>query len=292
MKVFLTGATGFIGAAVIAELQQAGHTVLGLTRSEEGANYLRATGVDPHYGNLEDSLRSGVAQSDGVIHCGFNHDFSKMLQNCENDRLAIIAMGEVLAGSERPMVISSSVGLGAASPGDVATEDFFDPDTPRPRKASEIGGRAAAKLGAKVIVVRLPQVHDPVKQGLITYFVAIDREKGLSAYVGDGTNRWAAAHVSDVARLYRLALEKGEAGAVYNAVAEEGIMFREVAEVIGRGMKVPVKSVSGDEATAHFGWMMMFAGLDLQASSKLTQQRLGWTPTGPGLIADLEAMTY
>jgi nucleoside-diphosphate-sugar epimerase len=294
MKVFLTGATGFIGSAVIPELINAGHQVLGLTRSDAGAESLIAAGAEPFRGNLEDleSLRRGAAMSDGVIHCGFNHDFSKFLANCEQDRLAIEAMGDALAGSDRPLIITSGTGMGNTVPGQPATEDKFNPDHPNPRKASELAGVSVAARGVNVSVVRLPQVHDPVKQGLITYAVNIAREKGVSAYVGDGLNRWPAVHILDAARLYKLALDKAQAGSRYNAVAEEGVPVREIAEVIGRGLKVPAVSLSPEEAAAHFGWLGPFVGYDMPASSAQTRERLGWHPTGPGLIADLEAMRY
>jgi nucleoside-diphosphate-sugar epimerase len=294
MKVFLTGATGFIGSAVIPELINAGHQVLGLTRSDAGAESLIAAGAEPFRGNLEDleSLRRGAAMSDGVIHCGFNHDFSKFLANCEQDRLAIEAMGDALAGSDRPLIITSGTGMGNTVPGQPATEDKFNPDHPNPRKASELAGVSVAARGVNVSVVRLPQVHDPVKQGLITYAVNIAREKGVSAYVGDGLNRWPAVHILDAARLYKLALDKAQAGSRYNAVAEEGVPVREIAEVIGRGLKVPAVSLSPEEAAAHFGWLGPFVGYDMPASSVQTRERLGWHPTGPGLIADLEAMRY
>jgi nucleoside-diphosphate-sugar epimerase len=294
MRVFLTGATGFIGAAIIPELINAGHQVLGLTRSEAGAKALAAAGAETHRGTLEDlkSLRSGAAMSDGVIHCAFDHDFSNFVANCEKDRRAIETLGDALAGSDRPLVITSGTGMGNAAPGQPATEDHFNPNHPNPRKASELAGTSVAERGVNVSVVRLPQVHDPVKQGLITYAVQIAREKGVSAYLGEGQNRWPAVHVLDAARLYRLALEKQEPGSRYHAVAEEGVPVRDVAEALGRGLKVPVVSLSPEEASAYFGWLGAFAGLDMPASSALTQQRLGWRPTGPGLIADLEQMHY
>jgi len=294
MRIFVTGATGFIGSAIVPELINAGHQVLGLTRSDAGAESLKASGAVVHRGNLEDleSLRSGAAKSDGVIHCAFNHDFSKFVENCENDKRVIEAMGDVLVGSDRPLVITSGTGMGNAVPGQPATEDHFNRNNPHPRKASELAGISVAERGVNVSVVRLPQVHNPVKQGLVTQAIRLAREKGVSAYIGDGLNRWPAAHVLDVAHLYRLALEKHEAGSRYNAVAEEGISIREIAEVVGRGLKVPVVSLSAEEASAHFGWMAMFAASDIPASSAQTQQRLGWHPTGPGLIADLEQMRY
>jgi nucleoside-diphosphate-sugar epimerase len=212
--------------------------------------------------------------------------------NCENDQRAIEALGSVLTGSARPLIITSGTGMGNAAPGQPATEDTFDSSHPNPRVASELAGAQVSKSGVNVSVVRLPQVHDTAKQGLVTYTVAVAREKCVSAYVGNGFNRWPAVHVLDAARLYKLALEKGEAGARYHAVAEEGVPCRNIAEVIGRGLKVPVVSKSPEEAAAHFGWLAMFAGLDMPASSAQTQERLGWHPTGPGLIADLKQMQY
>ncbi len=292
MKVFATGATGFIGSAVVPELINAGHRVLGLTRSDAGAKSLIAVGAEPHRGDLEDleSLRSGAAQSDGVIHCAFNHDFSKFAANCEMDKRAIEALGSVLAGSDRPLIVSSGLALG--SPTRPVTEDVDPPaNSPMPR-VSEQSALSLRSQGVKVAVMRLPQVHDTVKQGLVTYLIAIARQKGASAYVGEGLNRWSAAHVLDVARLYRLALEKHESGARYHAVGEEGVPLRDIAQAIGEGLKVPVVSLSPEEAGTHFGFLGMFAGLDLSASSAQTQQRLGWRPAGPGLIADLEQMRY
>jgi nucleoside-diphosphate-sugar epimerase len=294
MRVFVTGATGFIGSAVVPELIGAGHQVLGLTRSEAGAKSLLAAGAEVHRGDLEDldSLRRGAAASDGVIHLAFNHDFSHFVENCEMDRRVIETIGSVLAGSDRPLLITSGTGMGNLVPGQPATEDHFNPDHPNPRKASELAGMSVAERGVNVSVVRLPQVHDPVKQGLITPAIELAREKGVSAYVGDGRNRFPAAHVLDTARLYRLALEKQDAGSRYHAVAEEGVPVRDIAEVIGRGLKVPVVSLSPEEAAVHFGWLGAFMGYDMPASSALTQQRLGWHPTGPGLIADLEQMQF
>jgi nucleoside-diphosphate-sugar epimerase len=294
MRIFVTGATGFIGSALVPELINAGRQVIGLTRSDAGAKSLIAAGAEVHRGNLEDpeSLRAGAAKADGVIHLAFDHDFSNFVAICEKDRRAIEALGDALVGSELPLVITSGTGMGNAAPGKPATEDHFDPNHPNPRKSSELAGASVAARGVNVSVVRLPQVHDTVKQGLITYAVAVAREKGVSAYVGDGLNRWPAAHVLDTARLYRLALEKAEAGSRYNAVAEEGVAVREIAEVLGRGLKVPVVALSQEEAGAHFGWLGPFAGWDMPASSAQTQERLGWHPTGPGLIADLEQMQY
>jgi nucleoside-diphosphate-sugar epimerase len=294
MRIFLTGATGFIGTALIPELLAAGHQVLGLSRSDAGAQSLLAAGAEVHRGDLADldSLRRGAEASAGVIHCGFTHDFSDFAAICEQDRRAIEAMGSVLVGSERPFVITSGTGMGNTVPGEPATEDKFNPDHPNPRKASELAGVAVAERGVNVSVVRLPQVHDTVKQGLVTYAVAVAREKGVSAYVGDGLNRWPAAHVSDTARLYRLAFERAQPGARYHAVAEEGVTARAIAEALGQGLKIPVVSLTPEQAQAHFGWLAMFVGYDMPASSALTQQWLDWHPTGPGMIADLENMNY
>ena len=300
MRVFVTGATGFIGSVLVQELLKAGHQVLGLTPSDSGAKSLAVAGAEVHRGSLEDldSLRSGAAASDGVIHLAFNHDafsndFSKFVANCETDRQVIEAIGSVLAGSDRPFIVTSGTGLANTVPGQAAFEDNpIINSSVHPRAASEEAAASLAARGVNVSVVRLPQVHDPVKQGLITYVVAMAREKGVSPYVGDGLNRWPAAHVQDTARLYRLALEKNDAVAKYHAVAEEGVPLRDIAEVIGRGLKVPVVSISPEEAAAHFGWLAMFADRDVPASSAQTQKRLGWHPTGPGLIADLEQVTY
>jgi nucleoside-diphosphate-sugar epimerase len=293
MNVFVTGATGFIGSQVVRDLLSAGHQVLGLTRSDAGAKFLVDAGAKVHRGDLEDleSLRSGAKQSDSVIHLGFNHDFSKFAANCETDKRAIETLGAVLAGSDRPLLVTG--GLLFLAPGRTATEeDAHPPVSNSVPRASEAAAMALASQGVRAAVVRLPQVHDPVKQGLVTFLVNIAREKGVSAYVGDGRNRWAAAHVLDVARLYRLALEKATAGARYHAVAEEGVPLRDIADVIGRGLKVPVVSKSPKEAADHFGFFGHFAGADGPASSALTQERLAWRPTGPSLVSDLENMRY
>jgi nucleoside-diphosphate-sugar epimerase len=295
MRVFVTGATGFIGTAVVQELIGAGHKVLGLARSDAAAASLAAVGAEVHRGTLEDldSLRRGAAASDGVIHTAFIHDFSRFQEVCEADRRAIETLGDALAGSDRPLVVTSGTGMGNAGSGQPATEDHFDPNHPNPRAASEFAAEAVAERGVRVSVVRLPQVHDTVKQGLVTYSIAVAREKGISAYIGEGLNRWPAVHVLDAAPLYRLALEKGTTRARYHAVAEEGVPAREIAEAIGRGLKIPVVAMSPEEAAGHFGWLSFFAGMDMPASSSLTQQRLGWHPTQkPGLIADLDQMQY
>lgn len=294
MRVFLTGATGFIGSAIVPELLAAGHQVLGLTRSDAGAQSLIAAGAEAHRGDLDDleSLRRGAAAADGVIHTAFDHDFSRFVANCEKDRRAIEALGTALKGSDRPLVITSGTGMGNGKPGEPATEDVFNTSHPNPRIASELAGAAMLDAGVNISVVRLPQVHDTVKQGLITLMVAMARKKGVSAYLGDGQNRLSAAHVSDVAHLYKLVLDKRNAGARYHAVAEEGIPVRDIATVIGRGLSVPVRSLPPEDAADHFGWFAAFASMDLRASSAQTRARLGWHPTGPDLITDLEQMRY
>jgi nucleoside-diphosphate-sugar epimerase len=294
MRIFLTGATGFIGSALVAELIGAGHRVIGMTRSDAGAQALADAGAEVHRGTLEDpaSLARGAADADAVIHTAFDHDFSRFVENCEKDQRAIAALGSALAGSDRPLVITSGTGIGSGEHGEPASEDVFNGRHPNPRIASEIAGQALLDAGINVSVVRLPQVHDAFKQGLITPLAGIAREKGVVAYVGEGRNRWPAGHVSDVARLYRLAVEKAERGARYHAVGEEGIESREIAESLARGLKLPAVSISADEAAAHFGWMAMFVALDMPASSAKTRARLNWRPAGPTLIADLEQARY
>jgi nucleoside-diphosphate-sugar epimerase len=294
VRVFLTGATGFIGSRIVSELLAAGHSVLGLTRSDTGARFLAAAGAEAHRGALEDldSLRGGAARADAVIHTAFGHDFAHFVANCQKDRSAIQALGTTLKGSDRPLIITSGTGMGDAGLGQPATEDVVDTDNPNPRIASELEGIAVLDMGVDVRVVRLPQVHDTVKQGLISPYIDIARQKGVVAYVGDGANRWPAAHVSDVARLYGLVLDKGSRGGRYHAVAEEGIAVRDIATVVAAGLGMPAVSLSGKEAQAHFGWFAMFAGLDLRASGTWTRAQLGWQPTGPNLMADLQAMDY
>jgi len=292
MRVFVTGATGFIGSAVVKELVGAGHNVLGMTRSDAGVAWLEAAGARAHRGDLEDfeSLRSGATVNDAVIHTAFRHDWSRFAESCELDKRAIETIGGVLEGSSRPFLVSSGVGV---AQGRAATED--DPPFPSslalPR-VSEVTAVALMERGIHAIVMRLPQVHDTVKQGLVTPLIAVARAKGVSAYIGDGQNRWPAAHVSDVARLYRLALEKGTAGARYHAVAEEGVALKDIATAIGRGLNVPVISIAQEQAQEHFGFLGFFAGRDPLTSSAQTREKLGWNPTGASLLTDLGNMRY
>ena len=294
MRIFLTGATGFIGSRIVPELLQAGHSVLGMTRSDAGARALEAMGADVHHASLEDldSIRSGAAQAEAVIHTAFDHDFSRFVENCEKDRRVIAALGAALRGSDRPLLITSGTGMGASMPGQPATEDVFNAQNPHPRIASEQAGNELLQAGIAVSVMRLPQVHDTVRQGLISPYIDLARAKGVAAYVGDGANRWPAAHVDDVARLYRLAIEASRPGARFNAVAEEGVAARDIAQVVAAGLGIPATSVPASEAGAHFGWLGAFIGLDMPASSAWTRQTLGWEPTGPALLEDMKRMDY
>ncbi len=289
MRVFITGATGFIGTVVVQDLIRAGHQVLGMSRSEPGAAALAVAGAQVHRGHLEDleSLRSGAAQCDGVIHTAFGHDFSRFQEMAQIDRRAIEALGSALAGSDRPLVVTSGTLL--VKPGHVATEDMPIPNGHAIPRVSEQTALALISKGVRASTVRLPQVHDRDKAGLVSFLIAIARQKGVSAYVGAGSNRWSAVHRLDVPPVYRLAIEKAPAGGTYHAVGEEGIPLKDIAEAVGRGLKLPVVSLSQDEAATHFGPLAPFVGMDGPASSTLTQQRLGWCPTQTtGLIADLD----
>jgi nucleoside-diphosphate-sugar epimerase len=291
MRVFVTGASGFIGSAVVRELVNAGHQVLGLTRSDAGAQSLQAVGAEAHRGDLEDleSLRSGAVASDAVIHTAFRHDWSRFAESCELDKRAIEAIGAVLQGSGRPFIVSSGVGT---AQGRAATEDDPPLSSRSLPRVSEATAVALMERGVHASVMRLPQVHDTAKQGLVTPLIEVARAKGVSAYVGDGHNRWPAAHVADVAPLYRLALEKSSAGARYHAVAEEGVPLKDIATAIGRGLNVSVISISQEEAQEHFGFLGFFAGRDAPASSAKTRAKLEWNPTGPSLLTDLANMRY
>ena len=294
MRVFVTGASGWIGSAVVKDLLAAGHSVLGMARSDAGAAAVAAAGVEVYRGNLEDpgSLRRGAAESDGVIHTAFSHDFSRFAQNGEDEKRAIAVLADELAGSGRPLIITSGVAF--LRVGRVATEDDTVPigahAVPR---APETPAMLAAQNGVRAALIRLsPSVHGTGDKGFVAMLIAIAREKGAVAYIGEGHNHWPAVHRFDAARLYRLALENGEAGKRYHAVAEEGVPFRDIATALSKGLDLPLISIAPENATEHFGWFANFAAIDVQVSSVRTQSELGWTPTGPGLIADLEAGHY
>jgi nucleoside-diphosphate-sugar epimerase len=293
MRVFVTGAAGFIGTETTKELIAGGHQVVGLARSEANVATLEKLGAEVHRGSLQDleSLKRGARDCDGVIHLAFIHDFAKFAENGAIDKTAIETMGDVLAGTDKPFIVTSGTGLVAS--GVVITEDMRRDSSPHVPRVSEQAGLAYASRGVRAMAIRLPQVHGADgKAGLITYLLESARQKGAAAYVGEGTERWAAAHRLDVARLYRLALEKGAADGIYHAVGEEGVPMREVIDVIGRALNVPVVSIKQEEAGEYYGPLARFAGLDMPASSALTQQRLGWTPTGIGLIADIGQPGY
>ncbi|WP_263357042.1 SDR family oxidoreductase [Acidicapsa ligni] len=295
MRVFVTGATGFIGTEFVKELIAAGHQVRGLTRSDEGAEQLKAAGAEVHRGNLTDldSLRSGVAGMDVVVNLAFSHDFENFAKNAEDEIKAIKALGSALEPGKL-LVVTSGTGLASGGPGHLRMESDPPVDLPSiPRRPEKAAREVAAERGLHLAVVRLPQVHDTRKQGLVPLVTQAAREKGMSVYVGDGSNRWAAAQLHDVAHLYRLVVEKtGEGVSVYHAVQEEGVSMREIAETIGQGLKVPVVSITPEKAGEHFGWLAHFAGTDMPASSEWTRKALGWEPIGPGLIEDLTNMKY
>lgn len=296
MRVFLTGATGFIGSYLVPELINAGHRVVGLSRSDAGAGTLIRAGAEVFRGDVNDldQLRTAVEAVDGIIHAAFNHDFSNLKQHSEEDRRVIKALGEGLLGSDRPLIVASGTGLVDRSRTSGPAVETDDPVSSAvfPRAATEEAADALIAKGGRVIVMRLSQVHDIRHQGRIAQHIQLARQKGWVAYVGEGENRLSAVHVSDAVRLFRLALERGEAGARYHAVGEEGVAMRDIAEVIRVGLKAPVKSITPEEASEYFGWIAGLATIDLAASSALTRRQLGWNPTGPDLLTDLRNMDY
>ena len=293
MRVFVTGATGWVGSAIVKDLISAGHQVLGLTRSDRGAGALNSAGAEVHRGSLAnlDSLRSGAARSDAVIHTAFNHDYSKFAENSAEDQDAIEAIGAVLEGSDRPMLVTSGVAF--LAPGRIATEDDMRPSNSSSPRKSEEATSALVERGVRASTIRLAMaVHGHGDHGGVPSLIGIARQKGVSAYIGDGLNRWPAVHRLDAARLYRLALERCADQGPFHAVAEEGVSFKEIAEVIGRRLNIPVVSKSSEEAAGHFGVFAMFAGVDVPTSSARTRSLLGWQPEHPGLIADIDHPFY
>ena len=295
MRIFITGATGFIGTELVKELIAAGHHVRGLTRSDAGAQQLKAAGAEVHHGNLQDldSLRSGAAGMDAVVNLAFSHDdMSKFAENGQDERNAIEALGSVLDAGKL-LVVTSGTGLASGGPGHLRLESDPPMSTEAIPRQPEDVARAVAERGVRVGIVRLPQVHDTRKQGLVPFLTETARRKGISAYIGDGANRWPAAPLADVAHLYHLVVEKtGPGVTVYHAVQEEGVALREIAETLGKGLNVPVVSLDQDKAAEHFGWIASFAGMDMPASSEWTRKTLGWEPAGPGMIEDLTNMNY
>jgi nucleoside-diphosphate-sugar epimerase len=295
MRVFVTGATGFVGSFVVRELITGGHDVVGLSRSDAGAEAVARAGAKVFRGDVNDleALRDAAGAADGIIHTAFNHDASDPKRHSENDRKVVAALGAALAGTGRPLIVTSGTGLVQSAAGRPAVEaDDHPTSAVIPRAASEEAADALTGQGGNVMVMRLPQVHDTRRQGRIRWHIQIAREQGRVAYVGEGRNRVPAAHVSDVARLFRLALERGEPGARYHAVAEEGVPLREIAEVIGAGLRLPVESITPEQAPGYYGWLAQLATLDLPASGMLTRQQLGWVPTGPDLLTDLRQTDY
>ena len=291
MRVFLTGATGYVATAVAAELLEAGHTVLGVARTDDGAAALEARGVTPHRGDLTDpdSLVAGALQCDGVIHTAFIHDFSRFMESAEIERQAVEAMLGALAGSGKPFIATSGVAMLAQGRPAVET----DKPQPMGRGATEFVVTGAADKGVRSCIIRLPpSTHGKGDKGFSPHLIDIARDKGVAGYIGEGANRWAGGRRADAARLYRLALEKGTAGAVYHAIGDEGIATRDIAAAIGRRAGVPTASIPAEQASDHFGWIGMFFGMEMSASSAWTQQQLGWAPTPPGLLADIEGPNY
>ena len=295
MRVFLTGATGFIGSYLVPELIDAGHHVIGLSRSDPGAEALTRAGAEVVRGDVNDldRLRAAAAAADGVIHAAFNHDFSNLAQHSENDRQVIGTLGAALSGSDRPLIVTSGTGLARSKTGAPVVEtDAPATSAEHPRGATEEAAQALIAEGGRVMVMRLPQVHDTRRFGRISEQIRLARRKGWVAFVGEGANRLPAAHVSDAVRLYRLALENGEAGARYHAVAEEGVAMRDIAEAIGAALGMPARSITPEAAPDYFGPLASLVTIDLAASGAATRGQLDWTPTGPDLLTDLRNMDH
>lgn len=292
MRIFVTGASGYIGSAVAKDMVVNGHQVIGLARSEESETKLRAAGIEPLRGDITDlaSLRRGAERADAVAHLAFNHDFSKFAQNGADDEAAIAAMGEVLAGSGKALVVTSGTAL-VGAPGTIATEDMGRDEQTTPRR-SEQAVFALTGKGVKAMVIRVPQVHGPHDHGFVQILINTARQKGYAAYIGDGANRWPLVHVSDIASIYRLAIEKGEAGHNYHAVGEEGVALRDIATRIAEGTGVPARSITPEEAEGYYGWFALFAGMDNRSSSAVTRKALGWQPKGPTLLEDMSNPDY
>ncbi|MCW6528974.1 SDR family oxidoreductase [Sphingomonas sp. MMSM20] len=292
MRIFVTGASGYVGSAAVKDMVAAGHEVIGLARSDASAAAVRALGAEPLRGDLTDldSLRRGAERADAVAHLAFNHDFSTFAENGRVDAAAIAAMGEALTGTDKPIVTTS--GTGMVAQGQLATEDMVRPDTADMPRVSEQATRKLLDKGIRAMVVRLPQVNGPHNHGFVPILIQIARAKGYAAYVGDGANRWPACHRDDAARVYRLAIEKGRAGRNYHAVAEEGLAMRDLMEVIAQGLGVPLRAIAPDEAADYFGWFAMFAQMDNPSSSAITRAELGWHPTGPTTFEDMRNEDY
>ncbi|PHN16548.1 SDR family oxidoreductase [Pseudomonas sp. ICMP 561] len=292
MRIFITGSTGFIGSHVAADLIASGHQVIGLTRSESGRQALTAIGAQAYRGDIEDlhSLQHAAGECDGVIHTAFDHNFANFVENCQKDRRAILALGAALEGSDRPLIITSSTAMGSAVPGQKALEHCFNPDHPNPRVASELAGLELYQRGVNVSVMRLSQIHDTRKQGLVTEVIELARKTGISAYIEGALNSWSATHIDDTAQLYRLSLERQESGSRYHATAEESVSFRSIAEMIAHKWRLPLVAVQAENAAAHFGWLNPFVSKDMSASSTRTREVLQWNPQGPTLLTDVENM--
>lgn len=295
MRIFVTGATGFVGSAIVRELVDAGHRVVGLARSDKAEAELVAAGAQTHRGALEDldGLRAGAAAADAVIHTAFNHDFSRFAASCAADANVILTLGEALLGSDRPLIVTSAMGI--LPQGGLVTEDTPPVSSPHahPRAATEEAARELEGRGVRVAVVRLsPSVHGDGDHGFVPALISIARQTGVSVCVGDGSNRWPAVHRLDAARLYRLVVEQAGVSGVYHAVAEEGVVFRDIAGVIGRRLGIAVELRSTEDAAAHFGWMAHFAAMDIPASSQRTRNMLGWRPEQPGLLVDMDRPGY